>query len=152
LHFSWCEIAGGMFGPQFRAGIRQLQMPDDHLRNPQISSVLASARVVLAHSVLACWHDRLKKLCSLFSSSIMSGSCILCFSRYINCRSRSDCISPAICDSSEFHHGLAAAKGLQIFAACSLASEITLVRAEAALSSSFVERVLFLSSRRCSGA
>jgi len=87
-------------------------MPDDHLQNPQISSVLASARVVLVHSVLAYRHDCLKKLCSLFSSSIMSGSCMLCFSRYSNCRSHSDCISPAICDSSEFHHSLAAAKGL----------------------------------------
>jgi len=126
-------------------------MPDDHLQNPQISSILASARIVLAHSILACWHDCLKKLHSLFSSSIMSGSHMLCSSRYSSCRSHRDCISSAICDSSEFHHSLAATEGLQIFAACSLVSEITLVRAEAALSSFFVKRVLFLSSRRCSG-
>ena len=126
-------------------------MPDDHLQNPQISSVLASARIVLAHFVLACWHDYLKKLRSLFSSSIMSGSHMLCSSRYGSYRSRRDHISSAIYDSSKFHHSLAAAEGLRIFAACSLVSEITLVRAEAASSSSFVERVLFLSSKRCSG-
>ena len=127
-------------------------MPDDHLQNPQISSVLALARIVLAHSILAYWHDHLKKLHSLFSSSIMSGSHMLCSSRYSSCRSCRNHISPAICDSSEFHYGLAAAEGLQIFAACSLVSEITLVRAKATSSSSFVVRVLFLSSRRCSGA
>jgi len=81
----------------------------------------------------------------------MSGSHILCSSRYSSCRSCRDRISPAICDNSEFHHSLAAVEGLQIFATCSLVSEITLVRAEAASSSSFVERVLFLSSKRCSG-
>ena len=126
-------------------------MPDDHLQNPQISSILASARIVLAHSVLVCWYDHLKKLRSLFSSSIISGSHMLCSSRYSSCRSRRDHIFPAICDSSEFHHSLAAAEDLRIFAACLLVSEITLVRAEAASSSSFVERVLFLSSRRCNG-
>jgi len=122
-------------------------MLDDHLQNPQISSVLALARIVLAHSVLASWHDRLKKLHSLFSSSIMFGSHMLCSSRYSSCRSHRDCISPVICDSLKFHHGLAAAEGLQIFAVCLLVSEITLVRAKAALSSSFVERVCKGTSR-----
>ena len=126
-------------------------MPDDYLQNPQISSVLASARIVLAHSVLACWYDCLKKLHSLFSSSIMSGSHMLCSSRYSSCRSCRDHIFPTIYDSSEFYYSLAAAEGLQIFTACSLVSEITLVRAKAASSSFFVERVLFLSSKRCSG-
>jgi len=77
----------------------------------------------------------------------MFGSHMLCSSRYSSCRSHRDHISPAICDSFEFHHSLAAAEGLQIFAACLLVNEITLVRAKAVLSSFFVERVYKGTSR-----
>ena len=72
---------------------------------------------------------------------------MLCSSRYSSCRSRRDRISSAICNSFEFHHSLATAEGLQIFTACLLVSKITLVRAKAALSSSFVERVCKGTSR-----